>query len=68
MMAKKSDESYLHFLRYYLFSALDICRTTKSNQIQIDLIELYVRTTLGLVDEISQASANEDPNNITNKF
>lgn len=67
MMAKKSDETYLHFLRYYLLSALDICRNAKSNPIQIDLVELYVRTALGLVDEISQTSANEDTDDITNE-
>lgn len=65
MMAKKSDETYLHFLRYYLLSTLDICRNAKSNPIQIDLIELYVRTALGLVDEISPISTDEDPNDIT---
>lgn len=67
MMAKKSDEAYLHFLRYYLFSALDICRNAKSNPIQIDLVELYVRTALGLVDEISPTNIDEDPNDITSE-
>lgn len=67
MMAKKSDEAYLHFLRYYLFSALDVCINAKSNPIQIDLIELYVRTALGLVDEISPTSTDEDHNDITNE-
>lgn len=66
MMAKKSDEAYLHFLRYYLFNALDICRNAKSSPIQIDLVELYVRTALGLVDEISPTSTDEDPNDIIN--
>ena len=62
---KKSDEAYLHFLRYYLSSALDICRNSKANPIQIGLIELYVMTALSLIDEISQASVDEDSNNIT---
>lgn len=67
MMAKKFDETYLHFLRYYLFSALDICRNANSNPIQIDLIELYIRTALGLVDEASPTNTDEDPNDITNE-
>lgn len=66
MTAKKSDEAYLHFLRYYLLSALDICRNAKSSPIQIDLVELYVRNALGLVDEISQTSTDKDPSDITN--
>ena len=59
-------QTYLHSFRYYLFSALDICRNAKYNQIQIDLAELYVRTALDLVDEISPTSTDEDPNDITN--
>lgn len=66
MMVKKSDEAHLHFLRYYLFSALGIYRNAKSSPIQIDLVELYVRTALCLVDEISKTCTDEDPNDITN--
>jgi hypothetical protein len=68
MMAKKSVETYLHFLRYYLLSALDICRNANHSPIQIDLIELYIRTALSLVNEISQTNADEDPNDITNEI
>lgn len=67
MMAKKSVETYLHFLRYYLLGALDVCRNANHSPIQIDLVELYVRTALNLVNEISPTSGDEDQNDITSE-
>lgn len=64
-MSKKSTESYLLFLRYYLQGALYICNNY-NGAIQIDLIELYVRTALNLLGEITQ-TGDEDPNDMTNE-
>lgn len=67
MMAKKSVETYLRFLRYYLLGALEVCRNANHSPVQIGLVELYVMTALNLVDEISPTSGDEDPNGITNE-
>ena len=67
MMAKKSVDTYLHFLRYYLLGVLDICGSAKDSAVQMDLIELYAKTALSLVDEITPVDRDEDPNDITNE-
>lgn len=70
-MAKKSigiSDTYLRFLRYYLLGVLDTCRNAKNSPIQLDLIELYTKVALDLVNEISSDSECEDPNDITNEI
>jgi hypothetical protein len=61
-------DTYLRFLRYYLLGVLDTCRNAKNSPIQFDLIELYSKAALDLVNELSHDSEYEDPNDITNEI
>ena len=70
-MTKKSigiSDTYLRFLRYYLLGVLDTCKNAKNSPIQLELIELYSKAALDLVNELSPSSECEDPNDITNEI
>lgn len=67
MMSKRSVETYMRFLRYYLLGVLDTCRNAKGSPVQMDLIELYARTALSLVDEISPTGESADSFDITSE-
>lgn len=64
-MTTKSVEIYLRFIRYYLNCVIDICKRANHAQVQLDLIELYVRAALSLVDEISLSTESDKSQNIT---
>ena len=52
-MKTKSVEIYLRFIRYYLNCVIDICKRANHAQVQLDIIEFYIKAFLSLVDEIS---------------
>ena len=64
-MTTKSVEIYLRFIRYYLNCVLDICKRANHAQVQLDIIELYIRAALSLVDEISLGTESDKPQNVT---
>ena len=64
-MTTKSVEIYLRFIRYYLNCVLDICKRAKHAQVQLDIIELYIKAALSLVDEISLNAEYDKSQNVT---
>ena len=64
-MTTKSVEIYLRFIRYYLNCVLDICKRANHAQVQLDIIELYIKDALSLVDEISLSTESDKSQNIT---
>lgn len=64
-MTTKSVEIYLRFIRYYLNCVIDICKRANHAQVQLDIIELYIRAALSLVDEISLNAESDKPQSIT---
>lgn len=64
-MTTKSVEIYLRFIRYYLNCVIDICKRANHAQVQLDLIELYIRAALSLVDEISLSAESDKSQNVT---
>ena len=64
-MTTKSVEIYLRFIRYYLNCVIDICKRANHAQVQLDLIELYIRAALSLVDEISLDTESDKSQNVT---
>lgn len=64
-MTTKSVEIYLRFIRYYLNCVLDICKRANHAQVQLDIIELYIKAALSLVDEISLSTESDKSQSIT---
>ena len=64
-MTTKSVEIYLRFIRYYLNCVIDICKRANHAQVQLDLIELYIRAALSLVDEMSLSTESDKSQNVT---
>ena len=64
-MTTKSVEIYLRFIRYYLNCVIDICKRANHAQVQLDLIELYIKAALSLVDEISLSIESDKSQDIT---
>ena len=64
-MTTKSVEIYLRFIRYYLNCVIDICKRANHAQVQLDLIELYIKAALSLVDEISLSIESEKSQDVT---
>lgn len=64
-MTTKSVEIYLRFIRYYLNCVLDICKRANHAQVQLDIIELYIKAALSLVDEISLSTESDKSQNVT---
>ena len=64
-MTTKSVEIYLRFIRYYLNCVIDICKRANHAQVQLDLIELYIRAALSLVDEISLSGESDKSQSVT---
>lgn len=64
-MTTKSVEIYLRFIRYYLNSVIDICKRANHTQVQLDLIELYIRAALSLVDEMSLNTESDKSQSVT---
>lgn len=64
-MTTKSVEIYLRFIRYYLNCVLDICKRANHSQVQLDIIELYIKAALSLVDEMSLSTESDKSQNIT---
>lgn len=64
-MTTKSVEIYLRFIRYYLNCVLDICKRANHAQVQLDIIELYIKAALSLVNEISLSTESDKSQNIT---
>ena len=64
-MTTKSVEIYLRFIRYYLNCVLDICKRANHAQVQLDIIELYIKAALSLVDEISLNAESDKQHNVT---
>lgn len=64
-MTTKSVEIYLRFIRYYLNCVIDICKRANHAQVQLDLIELYIRAALSLVDEMSLDTESDKSQNVT---
>lgn len=64
-MTTKSVEIYLRFIRYYLNCVIDICKRANHAQVQLDLIELYIRAALSLVDEMSLSTESNKSQNVT---
>lgn len=64
-MTTKSVEIYLRFIRYYLNCVIDICKRANHAQVQLDLIELYIKAALSLVDEISLSTESDKSQNVT---
>ena len=64
-MTTKSVEIYLRFIRYYLNCVLDICKRANHAQVQLYIIELYIKAALSLVDEISLSTESDKSQNIT---
>lgn len=64
-MTTKSVEIYLRFIRYYLNCVIDICKRANHAQVQLDLIELYIKAALSLVDEISSNNESDKSQSIT---
>lgn len=64
-MTTKSVEIYLRFIRYYLNCVLDICKRANHAQVQLDIIELYIKAALSLVDEISLSSESDKSQSVT---
>ena len=64
-MTTKSVEIYLRFIRYYLNCVIDICKRANHAQVQLDLIELYIKAALSLVDEISLSIESDKSQNVT---
>ena len=64
-MTTKSVEIYLRFIRYYLNCVLDICKRANHAQVQLDIIELYIKAALSLVDEISLNADYDKSQNVT---
>lgn len=64
-MTTKPVEIYLRFIRYYLNCVLDICKRANHAQVQLDIIELYIKAALSLVDEISLSTESDKSQNIT---
>ena len=63
-MTTKSVEIYLRFIRYYLNCVIDICKRANHAQVQLDLIELYIRAALSLVDEMSLGTESDKSQNV----
>ena len=64
-MTTKSVEIYLRFIRYYLNSVIDICKRANHTQVKLDIIELYIKAALSLVDEISFDAESDKQHNVT---
>lgn len=64
-MTTKSVEIYLRFIRYYLNCVLDICKRANHAQVQLDIIGLYIKAALSLVDEMSLSTESYKSQNIT---
>lgn len=64
-MTTKSVEIYLRFIRYYLNCVLDICKRANHAQVQLDIIGLYIKAALSLVDEMSLSTESDKSQNIT---
>ena len=64
-MTTKSVEIYLRFIRYYLNCVIDICKRANHAQVQLDLIELYIRAALSLVDEMSFDTESDKSQDVT---
>ena len=64
-MTTKSVEIYLRFIRYYLNCVIDICKRANHAQVQLDLIELYIRAALSLVDEMSLGTESDKSQDVT---
>ena len=64
-MTTKSVEIYFRFIRYYLNCVLDICKRANHAQVQLDIIELYIKAALSLVDEISLNAEYDKSQNVT---
>ena len=64
-MTTKSVEIYLRFIRYYLNCVIDICKRANHAQVQLDLIELYIRAALSLVDEMSLDTESDKSQDVT---
>lgn len=64
-MTTKYVEIYLRFIRYYLNCVIDICKRANHAQVQLDLIELYIKAALSLVDEISLSAESDKSQNVT---
>lgn len=64
-MTTKSVEIYLRFIRYYLNCVIDICKRASHAQVQLNIIELYIKAALSLVDEISLNAESDKSQNVT---
>lgn len=64
-MTTKSVEIYLRFIRYYLNCVIDICKRANHAQVQLDIIELYIKAALSLVDEMSFGTEPDKSQNVT---